>query len=82
MSNIGVKSHIKKAETHLYAAHQLAHTYYDWIRLQIGTLPGGLDPMEMCLLKTKYYTYYLDQRNHSVGLRICRMTAQFGKVTV
>jgi hypothetical protein len=62
MSNMGVKSHFKKAETHLYAAHQLAHTYYDWIRLQIGTLPEGLDPMEMRLLKTRYYTFYLDQQ--------------------
>lgn len=80
MNDISIKSFIKNTETHTYASQHLARSYYEWIRLHHGTLPEGLDPMEMRLLKTRYYTYHTDrqgpkieERNHEalpVGTRV------------
>lgn len=62
LSDAGAKMHIKGSETHRYAAYQLAHSYYDWIRLHNGVMPHGLDHMEMQLLKTRYYTFQRGQQ--------------------
>ena len=52
-----LKMHLKKSETHAYAAYQLSPRYYDWVRLQIGIMPGGLARNEMLLQKTKFYQF-------------------------
>ena len=66
LADSSARTRIKQTETHTHAAYQLAHEYYDWIRLHSGTMPEGLDDMEMRLLKTKYYTFYADQPRPSV----------------
>lgn len=52
-----VKVHLKNAETHKYAAYELAPSCYEWIRLHNGILPTGLASVEMLLQKTRYYLY-------------------------
>jgi len=69
LADSGAKMHIKNSETHIHAAHHLAHDYYKWIRLHNGTMPEGLDPVEMRLLSTKYYTFHPDQQRPSLRER-------------
>jgi hypothetical protein len=69
LADSGAKMHIKHSETHIHAAHHLAHDYYKWIRLHNGTMPEGLDPVEMRLLSTKYYTFHPDQQRPSLRER-------------
>ena len=57
MSDANAKAQIKGTLTHAYAAYQLAHRYYEWIRLHNGILAEGLDHTEMLLQRTKYYTF-------------------------
>jgi hypothetical protein len=56
------KMHLKSSSTHKYAAYDLAHSYYEWIRLHNGVMPEGLDHMEMLLQKTKYYIFHPSQQ--------------------
>lgn len=53
-----LKMHLKKSETHAYAAYQLSPRYYDWVRLHNGIMPGGLARNEMLLQKTKLYQFH------------------------
>jgi hypothetical protein len=57
-----VKEHIKHSETHRHAAYDLSPSYYAWIRLHNGTLPGGLTRQKFCLTSTKHYRFSADQR--------------------
>lgn len=66
LADLGAKKQIKGTETHAYAAYQLAHAYYEWIRLHTGTLSEGLDHMEMRLLNTRYYTFHAGQQRPSI----------------
>jgi hypothetical protein len=66
LTDSSAKMQIKGTETHAYAAYHLAHAYYEWIRLHTGTMPEGLDHVEMRLLKTKYYTFHPDQERPSI----------------
>jgi hypothetical protein len=52
-----VKIHLKNTETHRYAAHELAPSCYEWIRLHNGMMPAGLANNEMLLQKTTYYQF-------------------------
>jgi hypothetical protein len=58
MTDADVKMHIKGNETHKHAVYQLAHSYYEWIRLHSGVMPEGLDHMEMRSQKTRYYSFH------------------------
>jgi hypothetical protein len=53
-----MKMHLKKSETHAYAAYQLSPRYYDWVRLHHGIMPSGLARDEMLLQTTKHYQFY------------------------
>ena len=53
-----LKMHLKKSETHAYAAYQLSPRYYNWVRLHNGIMPGGLARNEMLLQKTKLYQFH------------------------
>lgn len=66
LADVSAKRQIKGTATHAYAAHHLAHAYYEWIRLHTGTMPEGLDQEEMRLLKTKYYTFQPGQERPSI----------------
>lgn len=66
MSDISAKGHIKRTGTHNYAVHSLSHQYYNWIRLHNGVLLEGLDPMEMYIQKTKYYTFHPFQQRPDI----------------
>ena len=66
LSDDSAKMHMKKSETHTYAAFHLAHAYYDWIRLHNGIMSEGLDHMEMQLLKTRYYTFHPGRQKPSI----------------
>lgn len=57
LDDTNTKKQIKEIERHTYAVHQLAHHYYEWIRLHHGVLFEGLDCTEMRLQKTKYYDF-------------------------
>ena len=61
LSDADAKKHIRSAETHVYAAYQLAPRYYEWIRLHSGVIPGGLDQVELMLQKTRYYVFQRTQ---------------------
>lgn len=52
-----MKIHVKNADTHKYAAYELAPRCYEWIRLHNGTMSGGLAHGEMILQKTRYYWF-------------------------
>jgi hypothetical protein len=52
-----VKTHVKSLDTHRYAAHSLSPSYYEWIRLHTGTMPGGLVRQELCLGGSTYYAF-------------------------
>ena len=52
------KMHLKQSDTHIYAAYQLSPRYYDWVRLHIGIMPGGLARNELLLQKTKLYQFH------------------------
>jgi hypothetical protein len=69
LDDIRAKTHIKSSQTHQHAAHNLAHGYYEWIRLHSGTMPAGLDPTEMQLLSTKYYIFHPGQQRPSLRER-------------
>ena len=56
MSSDEVRLHLKQTDSHRYAAYQLAPHYYDWIRIHIGTLPGGIRGDRFEIQSTKYYT--------------------------
>jgi hypothetical protein len=56
-SDASVKASFDDIATHRYAAYELAPSYYAWIRLHHGILPGGLASHEMLLQRTKYYTF-------------------------
>jgi hypothetical protein len=53
-----LKMHLKKSETHAYAAFQLSPRYYDWVRLYNGIMPGGLALNAMLLQKTTHYKFH------------------------
>ncbi len=57
-SGAETKMHIRNSEIHTYAAYQLSPRYYDWVRLHIGIMPGGLARNELLLQKTKLYQYH------------------------
>ncbi len=57
-SGPALKMHLKKSETHAYAAYQLSPRYYDWVRLHNGIMPGGLVRDEMLLQKTTFYQFH------------------------
>jgi hypothetical protein len=61
LSDADAKKHIRSAETHVYAAYQLAPRYYEWIRLHSGVILGGLDQVELMLQKTRYYVFQRTQ---------------------
>jgi len=61
-----VKIHLKNAETHQYAAYQVAPSCYEWIRLHNGVMPRGLAGNEMLLRKTRYYTYQGAERRPAI----------------
>ncbi len=52
-----MKIHLKNAQTHTYAAYELAPSCYEWIRLHNGSMPTGLASNEMILHKTRYYQF-------------------------
>ncbi len=56
-SGTETKKHIRNSELHAYAAYQLSPTYYKWVRLYNGIMPGGLAHNELILKKTKYYQF-------------------------
>lgn len=57
LSDSRAKGYFRGLAIHTYAAQQLAVSYYRWIRLHNGLLPGGLLSNEMVLQCTKYYTF-------------------------
>ncbi|QBD82598.1 hypothetical protein EPA93_44195 [Ktedonosporobacter rubrisoli] len=57
MSDSATKEHVKSSSIHRHAAYELASDYYDWIRLHNGILAEGLDHTEMCLQKTRHYSF-------------------------
>jgi hypothetical protein len=61
LSDADAKKHIRSAETHVYAAYQLAPRYYQWIWLHSGVMPGGLAQIELVLQKTRYYVFQRTQ---------------------
>ena len=61
LSDAEAKKHIRSAETHVYAAYQLAPRYYEWIRLHSGAMPGGLVQIELVLQKTRYFVFQRTQ---------------------
>ena len=76
MNNANAKTHLKNTKTHVYAAHQLAGHYYEWIRLHNGIMPEGLDHTEMHLQKTKHYSFIATHqrpaiREESYGSHAC-----------
>jgi hypothetical protein len=72
LSDTNAKTPIRNSETHKYAAYHLAPSYYTWIRLHNGVMPEGLDHMEMCLQKSKYYIFYPGQQRSSIQETILR----------
>jgi hypothetical protein len=66
LNDPAVKLHLKNAETHRYAAYELAPSHYEWIRLHNGTMPAGLAGDVMVLQKTKYYMYQSPERRPTV----------------
>jgi hypothetical protein len=74
LADTRAKLQIKSTETHAYAAYHLAHAYYEWIRLHTGTMPEGLDHVEMRLLKTKYYTFHPGQERPSIRELVYKMS--------
>jgi hypothetical protein len=67
LSDTEAKKHIRNAETHVYAAYQLAPRYYEWIRLHSGVMPKGLAQIELMLQKTRYYVFQRTQPRPLVG---------------
>jgi len=61
-----MKIHLKNAETHKYAAYELAPSCYEWIRLHSGIMPAGLVGDEMLLQKTRYYLYQGVERRPTI----------------
>jgi hypothetical protein len=61
LSDADAKKHIRNADTHVYAAYQLAPRYYEWIRLHSGVMPDGLAPVELVLQKTRYFVFQRTQ---------------------
>lgn len=57
MRDASAKTHLKNSQVHIHAAHNLAHRYYEWIRLHNGIMREGLDYTEMSVLRTKYYMF-------------------------
>ena len=61
LSDAEAKKHIRGAETHVYAAYQLAPRYYEWIRLHSGVMPEGLVQVELVPQKTRYFVFQRTQ---------------------
>ncbi len=67
LSDADAKKHIRSAETHVYAAYQLAPRYYEWIRLHSGVMPKGLTQVELVLQKTRHFVFQRTQLRPVIG---------------
>lgn len=59
LRDCAAKKYFRNLGIHTYAVHQLATSYYLWIRLHNGLMLGGLLSDELVLQSTKYYTFPL-----------------------
>lgn len=66
LSDSTAKRYFRHLDMHTYAAHQLTPSYYRWIRLHNGLIPGGLLSGELVLQSTKYYTFPLRSEREPV----------------
>src|SRR5690348_11589317 len=67
LSDADAKKHIRSAETHVYAAYQLAPRYYEWIRLHSGVMTEGLGQTELVLQKTRNFVFQRTQTRPVIG---------------
>ena len=58
LQEANVKAHFGALALHRYASYELSPSYYEWIRLHNGSLPGGLAQQKLLLSSTRYYFFH------------------------